>query len=86
MLGSAMSARQLKNWWDRCRVRSGGIVVEIVESERDWGQRVDSVQHFRNTRAAQAFAGDFNKGTNFAADCYMVACLITQPRPFCVKS
>jgi hypothetical protein len=73
MLGSVMAAQQPKKWWDRCQVRSGGIVVEIVESERDWGQRVDSVQHFSTTRAAQAFVDGFNKATDFSCDRYTVA-------------
>ena len=81
MLCSVMSAQQPKKWWDRCRVRSGGIVVEVVESERDWGQRVDSVQNFRTTRAAQVFVDDFNKRTDFSADCYMVARLVERTQP-----
>lgn len=56
-------------------------MVEVVESERDWGQRVDSVQNFRTTRAAQVFVDDFNKRTDFSADCYMVARLVERTQP-----
>ena len=58
-----------------------GIAVEIVESEREFGQRVASVQHFRTTKAALAFVDDFNKDTAFGAACYTVARLANRKNP-----
>jgi hypothetical protein len=58
---------------EKSRLRSGGIMVELVESEREFGQRVASVRHFKTTKAAQAFVEKFNKNTDRKAACYTVA-------------
>lgn len=52
--------------------------VTIMESERGWGQKVDSVKYFEGSNAAQEawdFADEFNKEDmeNDVPDWYMVA-------------
>lgn len=52
--------------------------VVIIESERDWGMRVDSVELFDTYVAAAAFQKDFNKDNpprvgGMAPDWYMQA-------------
>lgn len=51
------------------------VVVEIIESERGWGMKVDSIKKFPNREKAIAFCNDFNKGNNkdVVPDWYMVA-------------
>jgi len=63
---------QARHWWEKSRLRSGGIVVEIVESEPSF-QRVISQEHFRSLKAALAFVDHFNKDTDFKAPRYTVA-------------
>ena len=38
--------------------------VEIIESERGWGQKVDEVIYFDNEPEAIAYAADYNKKYN----------------------
>jgi hypothetical protein len=52
--------------------------VVIMESERGWGQKIDSVKYFEGENAAQEawdFADNFNKEDmkNYVPDWYMVA-------------
>ena len=49
--------------------------VDIIESERGWGQRIDEVKEFDTYEEAVSFMDDFNKGNNkdSAPDWYMVA-------------
>lgn len=50
--------------------------VNIIESERDWGQRVDRVKTFDTIEEAEKFVDDFNSrncGT-IVPDWYMYAC------------
>jgi CO dehydrogenase nickel-insertion accessory protein CooC1 len=37
------------------------VKVEIIESERGWGQKVDSVKEFKTKAAAEKFIKEFNK-------------------------
>lgn len=49
--------------------------VEIIESERGWGQRIDEIKYFDSEESAKSFCTDFNKDNNAstAPDWYMVA-------------
>lgn len=49
--------------------------VVIIESERGWGQKVDSVEYFRKKENADAFVQNYNKDNtaDVAPDWYMVA-------------
>lgn len=38
--------------------------VVIIESERGWGQKIDSVKHFTSADEAWDFVDDFNKDNN----------------------
>lgn len=51
------------------------VLVDIIESERGWGQKVDSTKSFPNMEKAEAFCKDFNKGNTqtVTPDWYMVA-------------
>lgn len=50
--------------------------VDIIESERGWGQRVDDRKYFDEECDAIMFVADFNKDNNLpsAPDWYMYAC------------
>lgn len=49
--------------------------VEIIESERGWGQKVDEVKYFDNFEEAQAFCDKYNASNppGPAPDWYMQA-------------
>lgn len=49
--------------------------VEIIESERGWGQRIDEIKYFDSEVDAKAFVAEFNRSNNLesAPDWYMVA-------------
>lgn len=51
------------------------IKVQIIESERGWGQKVDSVKTFPSLKKAEAFIKKFNAKNNEAVvpDWYMYA-------------
>jgi hypothetical protein len=51
------------------------ILVNIIESERGWGSKIDEVKEFATIEAADAFVKEFNKDNNedVAPDWYMVA-------------
>ncbi len=54
------------------------IKVEIIESERGWGQRVDEVKYFSNKDEATKFCNDYNKENDksIVPDWYMYAIII----------
>jgi hypothetical protein len=49
--------------------------VDIIESERGWGQKLDEVKYFDSESSAIAFCKEYNKGNTdtVAPDWYMVA-------------
>ena len=49
--------------------------VEIIESERGWGQRTDEIKYFDTEPDALKFVEEFNRSNNLevAPDWYMVA-------------
>jgi hypothetical protein len=49
--------------------------VHIIESERDWGQRLDEVREFATEEEREAFIKDFNKDNTlpYVPDWYMFA-------------
>ena len=49
--------------------------VEIIESERGWGQRIDEIKYFDSEPEAKAFCVEFNKANNLehVPDWYMYA-------------
>ncbi len=49
--------------------------VEIIESERGWGQKVDEVKYFDNEKEAKAFCERYNREntSDVVPDWYMVA-------------
>ena len=54
--------------------------VQIIESERGWGQKVDETKEFKTFEEARKFQKDFNKPneedyakTKFVPDWYMYA-------------
>lgn len=51
------------------------IKVEIIESERGWGQRVDQVKEFATRDAANRFVKEYNAYNNLPVvpDWYMYA-------------
>jgi hypothetical protein len=60
------------------------VKVEIVESERGWGQKVESVREFGGIKSAQKFADKFNapnienhkKKPHYVPDCYVFARIV----------
>ena len=53
-----------------------GFRVDIIESERGWGSKIDEVIYFDNPKEAQDFANEYNAKYNteeVAPDWYMVA-------------
>jgi hypothetical protein len=60
---------------------NGKIKVNIIESERGWGQRVDEVKYFDTYEEALAFCKDFNKENTeaVAPDWYMYATIVNLP-------
>ena len=57
------------------RTGSGKFKAIIIESERDWGQRVDEVRRFKTKKARDRFIEDFNKDNDlpYTPDWYMYA-------------
>lgn len=51
------------------------IKVELIESERGWGQRLDEVREFPSREEAEAFVAEFNSKNNETTvpDWYMYA-------------
>jgi viroplasmin and RNaseH domain-containing protein len=51
------------------------VIVDIIESERGWGQRVDETKTFPSREAAEKFCREYNKDNNKATvpDWYMYA-------------
>lgn len=51
--------------------------VEIIESERGWGSKVDEVKEFRTEAEARAFVKEYNDKYNpplaITPDWYMIA-------------
>lgn len=49
--------------------------VQIIESERGWGQRVDEIKEFKTLEEAKTFVTEFNSHNNldFPPDWYMFA-------------
>jgi hypothetical protein len=49
--------------------------VDIIESERGWGSKVDEVKYFDTEESALAFCKEYNKDnpTDHVPDWYMVA-------------
>lgn len=52
--------------------------VEIIESERGWGQRLDEVKEFPNRAKAEAFVEKYNSKNNLpqVPDWYMYARIV----------
>ena len=50
--------------------------VIIIESERDWGSKIDEVKYFSDSSSAKDFCDHYNEGLNksdIIPDWYMVA-------------
>ncbi len=49
--------------------------VEIIESERGWGLKIDEVKYFDSEASAKAFCREYNKDNtlDYTPDWYMVA-------------
>jgi hypothetical protein len=50
--------------------------VEIIESERGWGSKVDEVKYFDTKESAEAFIAEYNKDEDLSGevpDWYMIA-------------
>jgi hypothetical protein len=68
-----------KAWWFDHEIKppktSTATKVVVIESERGWGQRIDSERWFDSREAAEAFCKDYNKDNTapVAPDWYMVA-------------
>ena len=56
------------------------VKVNIIESERGWGQRVDEVKEFDTLEEAEAFCTRFNAGNtaNVTPDWYMRADIVNR--------
>jgi hypothetical protein len=67
-----MSEIKLSNAWK----------VEIIESERGWGSKIDEIKYFDSEESAKAFCANFNKDNppGPAPDWYMQANLIGRVR------
>jgi hypothetical protein len=69
-----------KNWWEKHEIKVPKEVIEvhIIESERGWGQKLDSRKFFDDRKAAEAFCSDYNKGNTASStpDWYMVARIV----------
>jgi phage-related minor tail protein len=61
--------------------KSSKIMVQIIESERGWGQRIDEVKEFDTYEKALAFVRDYNKDNNESTvpDWYMYAQIVNLP-------
>lgn len=51
------------------------IKVNIIESERGWGSKIEDVKEFKTLEEAKAFIADFNSQNNlpYVPDWYMYA-------------
>ena len=49
--------------------------VNVIESERGWGQKVEDIKFFDDEQTAKDFVKDFNKDNNlsYVPDWYMYA-------------
>lgn len=49
--------------------------VDIIESERDWGQKLDETREFESHEQAESFVNEFNSKNNldYVPDWYMYA-------------
>jgi hypothetical protein len=56
--------------------------VDIIESERGWGSKIDEVKYFDTEQSAKDFCTEFNKGNppDHVPDWYMVAQYIGKVR------
>lgn len=54
------------------------VKVEIIESERGWGQRLDEVKEFSNRTKAEEFVEKYNSKNNLpeVPDWYMYARIV----------
>ena len=54
------------------------VEVEIIESERGWGQRTDEIKKFNNRKDAEAFVKKYNSANDKkeVPDWYMYARII----------
>ena len=54
------------------------VKVEIIESERGWGQRLDEVKEFPNRTKAEKFVEKYNSKNNLpqVPDWYMYARIV----------
>ena len=58
------------------------VEVQIIESERGWGQRVDETRYFTSRAEAEAFCTEYNKDNKPgpAPDWYMQAVIVEERR------
>lgn len=54
-------ATKLKRPKPRARGKSPVILVDVIESEAGWGQKVDEVKTFKSLGAAKRFVARFNR-------------------------
>ena len=49
--------------------------VDIIESERGWGQKIDETKYFTTEQEAKMFCQEYNKANDldYVPDWYMVA-------------
>lgn len=54
------------------------VKVEIIESERGWGQKIDSTREFPNRTEAEAFVKKYNSVNNLpeVPEWYMYARIV----------
>ena len=62
------------------QTKKSKFYVDIIESERGWGQKVDATLYFKDKKTANAYVENFNKDNNLpeVPDWYMYA---TRPKP-----
>jgi hypothetical protein len=72
--------KRKSKWWADHEVKKPKAVttVQIIESERGWGQKVDATHYFDDREAAEAFCKDYNKDNKPgpAPDWYMIARIV----------
>jgi hypothetical protein len=54
------------------------VIVHIIESERGWGQKIDSIEKFDSASEAEEFCKEFNKDnpTDYVPNWYMIARIV----------
>lgn len=54
------------------------VIVQLIESERGWGQRVDEVKKFKTREDAEKYVDTFNAKNNkrIVPDWYMYARIV----------